>query len=142
MANRKLFVNLPVEDLARSTAFFAALGFTFDPDFTDENATCMNIGEDAYAMLLVKPFFQGFTKRDLVDTATAAQQMCAFAVDGRGEVDDVAGRVEAAGGTLVGDPEDLGFMYSQGFADPDGHLWSVFHMDMSALPSEAQTAQA
>ena len=141
MANRKLFVNLPVENLARSTAFFGALGFTFDPAFTDENATCMNIGEDAYAMLLVKPFFQGFSKRDLVDTSTAAQQMCAFAVGSRDEVDDLAGRVEAAGGTLAGEPEDLGFMYSQAFADPDGHLWSVFHMDMSGLPQQTRAAE-
>ena len=141
-ASRKLFVNLPVEDLARSTAFFASLGFSFNPDFTDENATCMLIGEDAYAMLLVKPFFQGFTKLDLPDTARQAQMICAVGVGSREEVDTVVAAAAAGDGTEVGEAEDLGFMYSRNFADPDGHLWSVFWMDMSQMPDTEQAAQA
>jgi predicted lactoylglutathione lyase len=104
------FVNLPVKDLARTTEFFAALGFAFDQQFTDENATRMIISDDTSVMLAVEPFFAGFI----------APQ-------------DIADRALAAGAQALGEPDDQGFMYMRGFRDLDGHQWSFIHMEMSAI---------
>jgi predicted lactoylglutathione lyase len=124
-----MFVNLPVRDLARSVEFFTKLGFTFDPRFTDANATCMIVGDDAFVMLLVEPFFRTFTRRELCETRTHTEALIAVSVDSRAEVDRLVRTAVAAGGAHAADPQEHGFMYGWSFYDPDGHHWEVFWMD-------------
>lgn len=131
---RQMFINLPVEDLNRSVEFFTQLGYTFNAQFTDENATCMVIGENLYAMLLVKDFFRTFTDREIVDAHRSVEAIVALALDSREQVDEQVAKARAAGGTVPREPQDHGFMYQHAFQDPDGHLWEVFHMDESAVP--------
>lgn len=130
---RKLFVNLPVCDLKRSVDFFTQLGLTFDPRFTDESATCMLIGQDAYAMLLVRDRFLDFTGRDLCDTRTHTEGIFALSCASRAEVDRMAEGARRAGGAPAIKPHDHGFMYERGFYDLDGHHWTVFWMDPEAI---------
>jgi predicted lactoylglutathione lyase len=125
---RQLFVNLPVKDLDRSVKFFTALGFSFNPQFTDENATCMIIGSDCYAMLLVEKFFSTFTDKAIVDTGTGVEVINAIGLDSREDVDAMADTALASGGSVYAEPKDYGFMYQRSFQDPDGHLWEIFHM--------------
>lgn len=126
--SRKLFVNLAVKDLKRSVEFFTRLGFTFNPKFTDENATCMIVSEEAFVMLLVEPFFQGFTKRKICDTAGQTETLLALSCDSREEVDEMVKTAISAGGAPAMDPQDHGFMYGWSFYDPDGHHWEVVWM--------------
>ena len=132
-SSRKVFVNLAVRDLARSVGFFTQLGFRFDPQFTDENAACMIVTDDAYVMLLVETFFQTFTKKELCDATTHVEAILALSAATRQEVDEIAGRALAAGGQASNDPMDQGFMYARSFQDPDGHVWEVIHMDPDAV---------
>ncbi len=125
---RQLFVNLPVKDLDRSVRFFTALGFTFNPQFTDENATCMIIGSDCYAMLLVEKFFATFTDKPIADAARSVEVINAIGLDSREDVDAMADKALASGGSAFADPKDYGFMYQRSFQDPDSHLWELFHM--------------
>jgi predicted lactoylglutathione lyase len=134
---RKLFVNLAVSDLDRSVEFFTGLGFTFNPAFTDETATCMVIGEDAYAMLLVEERFKDFALNEPVDANAQTQAILAVTVDSREEVDDLTEKALASGGAPAADPQEMDFMYSRSFRDPDGHHWELFWMDMSQVPHEA-----
>ena len=129
---RKLFVNLPVRDLRRSVAFFGALGFVFDPRFTDDHATCMIVGDDAFVMLLVRERFADFTTRQLCDTTTHTEGLFALSAESREEVDALVRTALAAGGSPAMDPQDHGFMYGWSFYDPDGHHWEVFWMDPAA----------
>ena len=132
-ANRKLFVNIAVADLGRAVDFFTGLGFEFDPHFTDETATCMLIGEDAYAMLLVRDRFQDFTKKELADPVTQTEAILALSAESREDVDALAEKALATGGSPADEPMELGFMYSRSFQDPDGHQWEVFWMDPVAV---------
>ncbi|HXV95958.1 MAG TPA: VOC family protein, partial [Gaiellaceae bacterium] len=128
-ANRKLFVNIAVTDLERAVVFFTGLGFEFDPRFTDETATCMLIGEDAYAMLLVRERFQDFTQKEIADPAEQTEAILALSAESREEVDALADKALATGGSPANEPMELGFMYGRSFQDPDGHQWEVFWMD-------------
>lgn len=131
----KLFLNLPVADLQRSIQFFEALGFAFNPAFTGPTATCMLIGEDAYAMLLTHEHLAGYSDRPLANPREAATGAhYALTVDSREEVDAIVERALANGGAGGGEPQDHGFMYTSSFYDPDGHHWDVFWMDPSAIP--------
>jgi predicted lactoylglutathione lyase len=134
--SRKLFVNLAVEDLATSVAFFDRLGFTFDERFTDESATCMNVSDEAFVMLLVRPRFQDFTQKAVCDSHAQTEAILALSADSRGEVDAFADAALAAGGTAANEPMDHGFMYGRSFHDPDGHLWEIMWMDPSALAEQ------
>lgn len=129
----KIFVNLPVKDLNKSVAFFTTLGYTFNPQFTDENATCMIISEDIFVMLLVEPYFKGFTKKLIPDTQTNAQAIIALSAESREEVDTLVNLALQAGGTAPNAAQDQGYMYGHGFQDLDGHLWEVMWMDPAAL---------
>jgi predicted lactoylglutathione lyase len=122
-------VNLAVRDLKQSMGFFSALGFTFNPKFTDENGACMIISDEAFAMLLAEPFFRTFTKRDLCDTTRQSEALIALSCGRRAEVDEMVKKAVAAGGKHAMDPMDHGFMYSWSFYDLDGHHWEVFWMD-------------
>ncbi len=128
---RHLFVNLPIEDLDRSVAFFTALGFTFNPLFTDETTTCMLVGEHAYFMLLQKERFASFLDGDrkMANPGGDVPAFYAFSVDSREQVDEIVAAAEANGGAQMGETEDHGFMYSRPFSDPDGHCLNVFWMD-------------
>jgi predicted lactoylglutathione lyase len=131
--SKKIFVNLPVKRLDTAVEFFGALGFTFNKQFTDENATCMVISDDIYAMLLVEPFFQTFTKKAIADTSEVTEVLIALSVDSRAEVDELADKALAAGAGYRNDPQDHGFMYSRSFNDPDGHGWEILFMEPSHI---------
>jgi predicted lactoylglutathione lyase len=129
----KLFVNIPVGDVQRSIRFFEALGFSFNPQFTDATATCMLVGEDAYFMLLDRERFTGFSKRPLGDPRKETNALFALSVNSREEVDEMVRKAVAAGGSHAVEPQDHGFMYGWSFYDLDGHHWEVFWMDPSAI---------
>ena len=130
----KLFVNIPVSDLQRSITFFEALGFRFNPHFTDASATCMLVGEDAYFMLLTHDRFAGFSKRPMGDPRAQTNALFSLSVGSREEVDEMVRRAVAAGGSHAADAQDHGFMYGWSFYDLDGHHWEVFWMDPAAIP--------
>jgi predicted lactoylglutathione lyase len=130
----QLFVNLPVKDLDKSVEFFTALGFSFNPDYTDENATCMILNDNAFVMLLVEKFFQTFTNKPVADARASTEVLMAISTDSREEVDDMVRKALEAGGSPSNEAQDLGFMYSQSFQDLDGHQWEVLWMDESSVP--------
>lgn len=132
--SRKVFVNLAVAELPRAKAFFEALGFAFDPHFSDQNAACMVLGPEGYVMLLTVPFFKGFTKREPCDTKTHSEALVAVSCESRAEVDDLFERALAAGGSVAMPTQDHGFMYARPFYDLDGHHWEPFWMDPAAIP--------
>jgi predicted lactoylglutathione lyase len=133
----QIYVNLPVKNLDKAVEFFTALGFSFNPDFTDENATCMIINDDAYVMLLVEGFFKTFTSKDIVDSAGSTEAIMAFSVDSREGVDDMYRKAIDAGGKESQPVQDYGFMYSHSFQDLDGHLWEVMWMDPAGPPADS-----
>ncbi|MET0987000.1 MAG: VOC family protein [Steroidobacteraceae bacterium] len=132
---QQLFVNLPVKNLQRSIAFFTELGYSFNAQFTDENATCMIIGENLFAMLLVEDYFKTFIKKPVADARRSAEMILALSVESRAAVDDLVKKAVAAGAATPVEPKDYGFMYQHGYEDLDGHLWEVFYMDPNARPS-------
>ncbi len=129
----KLFVNIPVNDVQRSIEYFEALGFTFNPQFTDATGTCMLVGEDAYFMLLARDRFREFSKRPTSDPRRETSALFAISVNSRQEVDEMVNKAVAAGGSHAVDPQDHGFMYGWSFYDLDGHHWEVFWMDPAAV---------
>jgi predicted lactoylglutathione lyase len=131
--SRKLFVNLSVKNLKLSMEFFAGLGFSFNPQFTDDNAACMLVGEDAFVMLLREPFFRTFNRKEICNTESHLEGMFALSCVSRAEVDEMVGKALAGGGKNAMDPVDHGFMYGWSFYDLDGHLWEPMWMDPAAL---------
>jgi predicted lactoylglutathione lyase len=128
------FVNLPVKDLTKAREFFASIGFSFDPQFTDENATRMIISDETSVMLAAEPFFKGFIEPlEIADTSRSREVIIGLSTESRDQVDALADKALAAGGQALGDPEDQGFMYMRGFRDLDGHQWSFIYMGMSAI---------
>lgn len=130
----QIFVNLPVKDLNRSVKFFTHLGFTFNAQFTDDNATCMIVGENIFVMLLVEPFFRQFTDKPISDATKQTEVLVALSCESRARVDELTSLALAAGGTTPMPAKDHGFMYQHGFQDPDGHMWEVFWMDPGGMP--------
>jgi predicted lactoylglutathione lyase len=128
-AGRTLFVTLPVADVDRSTAFFSELGFSFDPNFSDDAAACMLVGEDASVMLLNRERFADFAKHPIADPTTHTLALYSFSVPSREDVDRVGAAALAAGGTEAEDAEDHGFMYTRSFFDLDGHGWQIMWMN-------------
>ncbi|MET9362625.1 VOC family protein [Streptomyces sp. NPDC006632] len=128
-----IFVNLPVKDLDRSKDFFGKLGYTFNPQFTDENAGCLVISDTIYAMLLTEPFFKGFTQRQIADTATTVESIVCLSADSREEVDRLVDTALTSGGAPANDTMEQGPMYGRSFLDPDGHHWEVMYMDPAAV---------
>ena len=125
---RQIFVNLPIADMKRSRAFFEALGFAFNPRFTNEQGACMVIDENIYAMLLVQPFFRTFIDTEIADATRTTEVLTCLSCDSREEVDALVRKAVAAGGKAHRQPQDHGFMYGHGFVDPDGHVWELVHM--------------
>jgi predicted lactoylglutathione lyase len=127
-----IFVNLPVKDLDASMRFFGALGFTFNPNFTDETAACMVIEENIFAMLLTEEKFRGFINGEISDATKATEVLTCLSCDSRGQVDDTLAKALAAGGKAWKPVSDYGFMYAASFQDPDGHVWELVWMDPAA----------
>jgi predicted lactoylglutathione lyase len=129
----KIFVNLPVKDLNKTIEFFTKLGFKFNPQFTDGNATCMIVGEDIFVMLLVEKFFKTFTKKEICDTSKNTEVIVALSVEGREKVDQMINRAIEAGGRESREPQDHGWMYGRSFEDINGHIWEIIYIDERAL---------
>jgi len=129
----KIFVNLPVKDLDKSVEFFTKLGYTFNPQFTDETATCMIVGEDIFVMLLTREKFQTFTPKEICDATKSTEVLVSLTADSREKVDEIVRKAVAAGGSTYNEPQDYGFMYQHGFQDLDGHIWETFFMEPSAI---------
>ncbi len=132
----KIFINLPVKDLNKSVQFFTKLGFTFNPQFTDNMATCMIIGENIYAMLLVEERFKDFTKKEICDAKKSTEVLICLDAESKEGVDEMVRNAINAGGSIYADPMDYGWMYAHSFADLDGHQWEIMYMDASAVPQE------
>jgi uncharacterized protein len=139
--HKQIYLNIAVDDLERSKAFFAKLGFTFEPKFTDQNAACMIVGENIFTMLLTKPFFSNFTSKPLIDPSKNTEALICLSCDSRAEVDDLVAKAVAAGGAAPRNPQDYGFMYSHGFEDLDSHIWELAYMDPNVpMPDQPATS--
>ena len=132
----KIFVNLPVKDLNKTIEFFTKLGFKFNPQFTDENATCMIVGEDIFVMLLIENLFKTFTKKQISDTSKNTEVIVALSVEGREKVDQMINKAIESGGRESRESQDHGWMYGRSFEDIDGHLWEVIYMDENAAKND------
>ncbi len=130
--NKQIFLNVPVADLPKSMAFFKALGYAHNPQFTGDTAACVVISETISVMLLTHAKFREFTPKAICDTTRAVEVLINLSCESRQEVDDLVAKALAAGGATYDKAEDFGFMYTHSFLDPDGHGWGLFHM--SALP--------
>jgi uncharacterized protein len=137
MNNQQIFVNLPVRDLPRSRTFFAALGYEFNPQFSNDQAACMVVSDSIFVMLLVHPFFQGFTKKPIADATQGTEVLVCLSCSSRAQVDELVAKAVAAGGAAPNPKQDHGFMYAHGFEDLDGHLWELVWMDPNAAPPHA-----
>ncbi len=131
----KIFVNLPVRDLNKSKAFFESLGFTFNPQFSDENAACMVISDAIYAMLLTEPYFRTFTEKQICNAHENTEVLIALDAGSRDEVQQIIARAKELGATIYKEPADHGWMYQHSFADLDGHQWEFAYMDESQFPA-------
>lgn len=129
--SRKVFINLPVADLRRSVDFFTALGYQFNPQFTDEKATCMIVSDDIYVMLLVESFFKTFTPKPVADAKKTTEVLVCLSAESRAEVEEIVSKAVAAGARTPMPAQDHGFMFQHGFEDLDGHQWEYAYMQPS-----------
>ena len=127
----KIFVNLPVKDLEKSMTFFRAIGFSFNPQFTDKTAACMVISNEIYAMLLTHDKVKQFTGKQIADAHKTTEVLTALAVESKAKVNELVDKALKAGSHEPRPPQDYGFMFGRSFEDPDGHIWEVFWMDPS-----------
>ncbi|MEU6555480.1 VOC family protein [Streptomyces sp. NPDC046915] len=132
MYQQMIFVNLPVNDLDASKKFFTELGYTINPQFSDENAASVVISDTIVAMLLTKPFYATFTDKEIADAAKTSEVLVCLSAESREKVDELVEKAVAAGGT-AGRTQDHGFMYGRGFDDLDGHTWEITWMDPAAI---------
>jgi len=132
--NKQIYVNLPVKNLDKSKAFFSSLGFSFNPQFTNDQGACMVVSDDIYVMLLQEAFFQTFTKKPISDAKKSTEVLVCLSTGSRAEVDELVGKAVAAGGAEPNPAQDHGFMYGRSFEDLDGHGWELVHMDPTKLP--------
>jgi len=130
----QIFLTLPVSDLQKSIAFFKALGFAHNPQFSDETAACIVINDNLSVMLGTHEKFRTFTPKAVCDTSKAVEVLISLGCDTRERVDELVAKALAAGGTTHDEPEDLGFMYSHSFIDLDGHGWGVLYMSPDQTP--------
>ncbi|MFE2260953.1 VOC family protein [Streptomyces griseosporeus] len=135
MYQQMIFVNLPVSDLDASKKFFTGLGYSINPQFSDDNAASVVISDTIVAMLLTKPFYATFTDKEIADATKSSEVLIALSAESREKVDELVDRALSLGGTSTGKTQDLGFMYGRSFDDLDGHTWEVVWMDPSAIES-------
>lgn len=133
--HQQIYVNLPCQDLAASKAFFEAMGYSFNPQFTNDKGAGLTLGENLFAMLLTREFAQTFTAKSLADPRTTTTGWVCLSCDSPAQVDALVAKARAAGGTVTGEPQDHGFMYGHGFEDLDGHHWELVHM--RGMPPQA-----
>lgn len=126
---KQLWVNLAVDDLTRTKAFFTQLGFSFEPKYTDEKAACLIVNESTWVMLLAEPFFKGFLSKPMADARATTEVLMGVSVGSRDEVNAVVEKAVALGAKEDRAPYDHGFMYGRMFSDLDGHVWEVFWME-------------
>ena len=131
---RAIYVNLSCKDLKRSKAFFEALGFSFNPQFTNDDAACLVISDTIYAMLHTPASFRRFTSKDIADAHKTTEALLALQVDSKEMVNEIFDKALAAGGRAPREAQDHGFMYERAFEDPDGHIWEIFWMNTQAAP--------
>ncbi|HLL88839.1 MAG TPA: VOC family protein [Tepidisphaeraceae bacterium] len=136
--SRKIFVTLPVKDLKKSIAFYAAIGMKNNPAFSDDTAACMVLSDAIHVMLATHAKFRTIMPagREIGDPRVTTGVLLAIDADSRAAVDAVVEKATAAGGRELHPPEDHGFMYSRAFEDPDGHGWGPFWMDPKAIPPQ------
>lgn len=133
----KIFVNLPVKNLEKSKEFFTKLGYSFNPQFTNDKGACLIINEGSiYAMLLQEEFFKTFTNKEIADATKTTEVLLAIDAESRQKVDEMIEKATAAGGKEPRKKQDEGWMYSRAFEDIDGHIWEVLYMDESKMPLE------
>ncbi|HEY0849148.1 MAG TPA: VOC family protein [Bradyrhizobium sp.] len=138
-----IFVNLPITDLARSVAFYEAIGAVKNEQFSDDTAACMVFSDTIHAMLLTHDKFRQFTSKKIADARTACEVLLCVSADGREDVDDMVSKAEGAGGAPDPTPtQDFGFMYGRSFEDPDGHIWEVMWMDVEAAKAQFASESA
>ncbi len=130
----KVFINLPVQDLDKSVQFFTTLGYTFNPQFTDEKATCMIVSDNIFVMLLTEAYFQTYTAKKIVDAKSATEVLIALDASSREAVKEMVSKARDLGGTIYAEPQDHGWMYQHSFADLDGHQWEIVYMDETQIP--------
>ncbi|KQY85557.1 MULTISPECIES: VOC family protein [Roseateles] len=133
--HKQIFVNLPCKDLPASKAFFEAMGYGFNPQFTNDKGASLILGDNLFVMLLTRDFAQTFTSKTLPDPKGATTGWVCLSCDSRGEVDELVAKAKAAGATIPSEPQDYGFMYGHGFEDLDGHHWELVYM--SGTPPQA-----
>lgn len=125
----KIFVNLPVKNLNKSIEFFTKLGYKFNPQFTDETATCMIVSDDIFVMLLTEAKFREFTPKPICDATKSTEVLVCLSCESRDAVNDMVRKAIAAGGSTYAEPKDYGFMYQHVYQDLDGHIWELIYMD-------------
>jgi len=130
----QIYVNLPVKDLKASNTFFESLGFALDPKFSNDQASCVILGENLFAMLLVKSFFKTFTNKPISDAKKSTEVLVCLSCESRARVDELVKKAITAGGRTLRAPQDQGFMYGHGFEDLDGHIWELIYMDSGKTP--------
>jgi uncharacterized protein len=133
MYQQMIFVNLPVNDLDSSKKFFTELGYTINPQFSDENAASVVISDTIVAMLLTKPFYSTFTKKEIADATKTSEVLLCLSAESREKVDELVEKAVAAGGTASDKVQDMDFMYGRAFDDLDGHTWEVVWMNPEAI---------
>ena len=140
---RMIFVNLPVADVKRSTAFYEAVGATKNPQFSDDSTSCMVISDTIFVMIMTHEKFRQFSPKAIPNAHETAQVLLALSADSREAVDDMTAKAGAQGVKLDPCPQqDYGFMYGRSFEDPDGHIWEVMWMDPAAVEGQPETAAA
>ncbi|HVI98864.1 MAG TPA: VOC family protein [Sphingomonas sp.] len=139
---KMIFVNLPVTNVAKATAFYEAIGFEKNPQFSDDKASCMVWSDTIHVMLLDHGFYSTFTTKPIADTHAVSATLICLSRDSRAEVDAITEAAIAAGGREARDKQDMGFMYSRAFDDLDGHTFEVMHMDMAAATAAMQPEAA
>ncbi|MGP4041804.1 VOC family protein [Gracilibacillus sp. D59] len=127
--SNNIFVNLPIKNLKKSVEFFSALGFEFNPQFTDETTTCMIVNDNIFVMLLEENRFKDFTQKEIVNATKATEVLVALSAESREQVDELVNKAIEAGGSHANEKQDHGFMYGWSFQDLDGHIWELIYMD-------------
>ncbi len=131
----KIFINLPVRNLEKSMSFFTQLGFSFNPQFTDDKAGCMIISDNIFAMLLVDSYFQTFTKKPVCDASKSTEVLIAIDTPSKEALRQLVEKAKSLGATIYAEPQDHGWMYQHSFADLDGHQWEIMYADETQLPN-------
>jgi uncharacterized protein len=129
----QIYVNLPAKNLNQSIKFFTQLGYTFNPQFTDDTATCMIVSEDIFVMLLTEAKFKTFTPKAICDATKSTEVLICLSCESRANVDEMVRKAVVARGTTYNEPQDHGFMYAHGFQDLDGHIWELIYMEPDAV---------